>query len=148
MGSNTTTKTPADTHNKMTDLVSILLALITVGVSVVAAALGYIIRQLQKIKREDIDPMKQKVETMWNTFFGVEDSEGFLEETIAQQTRMKEMIEETKEQQNQAHSESQEAFAEILLYLRRLSRELRRQNVEAPHPDEELDDNEFLSGND
>lgn len=132
----------------MTEIVTVLLGLISVGVTIVGLALGYLIRQLHKLKEDDIYPMKEKVNTMWNTFFGIESQEGFLDEAGDRHDSMRVMIEETRKEQNQSHNEISDAFVEIERYLRELVRSLDNQNVDVPHPDKEIDDDKLFSGDD
>jgi len=126
----------------MASLVTALLTLISVGVMVVGAALGYVIGQLDQLKKDDIEPMKSKIDTVWNTVFGVESQEGFLNEAEDSHEKIRETIEETRREQNEAHDELVDEFNEVERYLRELNRALRRQDIEVP--DEEIDTDELL----
>lgn len=123
-----------------TTVATVLLAFISILVSIIAGVLSYMLYYFI--------PMKQKVNTLWNDWFGIPNTgdEGRMsvfeerhEDAKKNRKNTREVIEETREEQNEAHQDVQNAFGDVFQYLNRLALELRSQGVEVPKPDDEID---------
>lgn len=75
----------------MADVVTILLAFISVGVTIIGGVLGFIAYQFLDMRR--------KLQILWNDYFGVDaaNGDGFREEITDDHDSMRDMLEEAKQ---------------------------------------------------
>ena len=131
----------------MSEIITVLLAFISILVSVIAGILSYMLYHFI--------PMKNRVNTLWNSWFGVPDTEddGTLAELKTRQKRIREdhtnirdVVEDIQAEQNKNHDENRRGFSSIRLFLYSLSEALEEQDIDAPDPDEEIPDRRFYRG--
>lgn len=120
------------------DPTDLLLALIGIGVTIVSIILGYIVREIHQIRTTQLAPMMRRLDTLWHEFFGVKDhTRGFRGRVDNEHKSLRHLIEDTREEQNDAHNSVRKEFESLNRYLRRLAARLEDQNIEVPDPDED-----------
>lgn len=121
----------------MADLATVLLGLISIGITIIGLVLGYLLREMRKIRNEELRPMKENVDTLWISYFGGEDDG---------RQSVRQLVNENAQQQDESHKQVERNTRMILSYMRTLVRCLRSQGLDAPSPDEEIDEDELYRG--
>lgn len=123
----------------MADTTTILLSFIGFGITLVTFILGYIVKELKDIKREEIRPMRGRIDTLWNSFFGVEAEgekvvDGHLEQSDEARSSMRKMLEDADEDRERLFR----GVAGVSEYLRDLGDVLHEElDTEVPHIEED-----------
>ena len=123
----------------MPEVVTVLLGLITVGITLVLAVVGWLAKQTYEIR--------EMTNTLWQEWFGVDTngSSGLKDDLEDDHESLREIVQETREENQESRDEVQRSFRTMTKYLRTMSRKLNSQDIEVPHPDEEITDSDMLN---